>query len=77
MKYLLIGLIYIYKKIPGNFHKSCNFIPTCSTYAIDCLIKFPTFKAIKLIFKRIIRCNPFHTLTYDPAPEGDIKWRKS
>ena len=73
MKYFLISLIYIYKQIPGNFHNSCNFYPTCSTYAIECLKKFSTFKAIKLIIKRLIRCNSFHKLTYDPIPGGGIK----
>ena len=73
MKYFLIGIIYIYKKIPGDFHSSCNFYPTCSTYAIECLINFPLFKALKLIFKRLIKCNPFHNLAYDPIPKGDIK----
>ena len=73
MKYFLIGLIYIYKQIPGNFHNSCNFYPTCSTYAIDCLINFSTMKAILLISKRLLKCNPFHHLTYDPIPKGEIK----
>jgi len=73
MKYLFIGLIYIYKQIPGDFHNHCNFTPTCSTYAIECLIKFSTFKAIKLIIKRVAKCNPFHHLSYDPVPEGEIK----
>lgn len=73
MKYLLISIIYIYKQIPGEFHKYCNFTPTCSTYAIEALIKFSTLKAIWLILKRLLKCNPFHHLTYDPIPEGDTK----
>ncbi len=73
MKYLLLSIVYIYKKIPGDFHKSCNFTPTCSTYAMEALIKFPTWKALILIIKRLIKCNPFHHLSYDPVPEGDAK----
>ena len=73
MKYFLICMVYIYKNIPGDFHNHCNFTPTCSTYAMDALIKFPTGKAILLILKRLLKCNPFHHLTYDPIPEGDIK----
>ena len=73
MKYFLIGIIHIYKKIPGRFHDSCNFYPTCSTYAIECLMRFSTFKALKLIIKRLIKCNPLHNLSYDPVPEGELK----
>lgn len=73
MKYILIGLIHCYQQIPGDFHNYCNFTPTCSEYAIGCLNKFGFFKGSYLAIKRIIRCNPFHKLSCDPVPEGDIK----
>lgn len=73
MKYVLISLIYFYKQIPGDFHNRCNFTPTCSTYAIDCLISFSTFKALFLICKRLIKCNPFHKFSYDPISKGELE----
>lgn len=73
MKYILLSTIHIYKQIPGDFHEHCNFTPTCSTYAMDALKKYPTGKALILIFKRLLKCNPFHKLSYDPIPEGDVK----
>ena len=73
MKYLIIKLIKIYQKIPGPWHLACRYTPTCSEYAIGCLNKFGFFKGSYLAIKRIIRCNPFHKLSCDPVPEGDIK----
>lgn len=74
MKYILIGLIYCYQSIPSTFHGYCNFTPTCSEYAIGCLKNFGVFKGSYLAIKRILRCNSFHKLSYDPIPEkGGIK----
>ncbi|MBQ4634020.1 MAG: membrane protein insertion efficiency factor YidD [Bacilli bacterium] len=73
MKYFFIGLIHCYRLIPGNFHNYCNFTPTCSEYAIECLKNFGFFKGSFLTIKRLIRCNPFHKLSYDPIPKGDTK----
>ena len=73
MRYILISLIYFYKKIPGEFHNRCNFTPTCSTYAMECMINFNLFKALFLIFKRLIKCNSFHKFSYDPIPKGELK----
>lgn len=69
----MIGLIYFYKCLPLKSHNYCNFTPTCSTYAITAFEKFGFFKGTYLTIKRLIRCNGFHNLQYDPVPEGEIK----
>ncbi|MDR0351432.1 MAG: membrane protein insertion efficiency factor YidD [Puniceicoccales bacterium] len=38
----------------------CRFNPTCSDYAIIVLKKYGLFKALYLIIKRLIACNPFN-----------------
>lgn len=73
MKNILIELIKLYKKIPGNFHSNCRFTPTCSTYAIEALEKYGAIKGIYLSVKRIIRCNPWGSSGYDPVPERKKK----
>ena len=40
MKYICIYLIKLYQKIPGPWHNSCKFKPTCSNYAIGVLEEF-------------------------------------
>ncbi len=69
MKRLLIKLILIYQKIPGNFHNNCKYIPSCSNYAIEAINKYGAFFGLFLSLKRIVRCNPLSKGGYDPVPE--------
>lgn len=73
MKRLLIQIIRIYQKIPGDFHNHCNFIPTCSTYGIEALEEYGAFRGSYLTIRRILRCNPFHKGGYDPVPRRKKK----
>ncbi len=66
MKNLLIKLIKLYQRIPGKFHYSCKFYPTCSNYMIEAITKYGSVKGLYLGLKRIIKCNPFSKGGYDP-----------
>jgi len=68
MKKIIIGIIHFYQKIPGNFHASCRFIPTCSNYMITAIERFGVFYGGCLGIKRIFRCHPFGKYGYDPVP---------
>ena len=54
MKNVLIKLIKLYQKTPGNFHRQCKFYPTCSEYAIEAILKYGSLKGTYLAIKRII-----------------------
>lgn len=69
MKYILIKLINIYQKIPGNFHNNCRFYPTCSEYMKIAIYEYGSIKGIFLGIKRIFRCRPFGKKGYDPVPK--------
>ena len=69
MKYFIIGLIKIYQLVPGPWHKMCRYTPSCSNYTIDAIKTFGAFKGSILGFKRILRCNPWGGMGYDPVPE--------
>ena len=58
--------INIYQKVPGPWHNSCRFTPTCSEYAKQALSKYGFLKGWSLAIKRILRCNPFGKSGYDP-----------
>lgn len=63
----------MYQAIPGSFHDSCRFYPTCSNYAIEAIDKFGSIKGLWLTIKRLLRCRPFGKSGYDPVPERKIK----
>ncbi len=67
MKKLLIWIIRLYQKVPGNFHNYCRHYPTCSQYAIDAINEYGSVKGSFMAIKRILRCNPFGTKGYDPV----------
>lgn len=73
MKYLLIGIIKIYQLIPGPWHDGCRYTPTCSNYSITALKRFGAIKGSWLSIKRILRCNPWGGMGYDPVPKKEKK----
>ena len=64
----IIKLIKLYQKIPGKWHGSCKYYPTCSAYAIEALEKHGLFKGLYLSIGRVLRCNPWSKGGYDPVP---------
>ena len=73
LKNISIKLIELYQKIPGNWHYSCRFYPTCSEYTKEAINKYGFIKGWFLGIKRIIKCNPFGGSGYDPVPIKDNK----
>ncbi len=64
----LIRLIRLYKKyISPGLPPSCKYLPTCSDYAIDAIMKYGAFKGSFMAAWRILRCNPFSKGGYDPV----------
>jgi putative membrane protein insertion efficiency factor len=54
---------YIISPLLGN---NCRYLPTCSEYTKDSIIKFGLKKGIWLGFKRIIKCHPWGKSGHDP-----------
>lgn len=77
MKKLSLKLIKLYQSIPGPWHNSCRFYPTCSNYAYEAISKYGFFKGWFLSIKRIMRCNPFGGSGYDPVPCNLSKNKKT
>jgi len=69
MTKILILLIKFYQKgISPMLGPHCRYIPTCSEYARQALLRYGMFKGGWLAVKRICRCHPFHAGGYDPVP---------
>jgi putative membrane protein insertion efficiency factor len=73
IKGILIFLLDIYKKVFSGLLKAlfgggCRFTPTCSDYSREAIEKHGIFLGSALSVKRVIKCNPFTKVKYDPVP---------
>lgn len=70
MKKIMLKLIMFYKHniSPYKGRAYCNYVPTCSEYALEAIETYGALKGGFMAFKRILRCNPFVRGGYDPVP---------
>ena len=72
MKQVMLWLIRFYRSsISPCFPPCCNYIPTCSQYALEAVELHGAFRGGLLAFKRILKCQPLHrqkSIEYDPVP---------
>ncbi|MBO4252015.1 MAG: membrane protein insertion efficiency factor YidD [Clostridia bacterium] len=73
-KFLSVKLIRFYQKYLsfGN----CRYIPSCSEYMLEAILKHGFFIGLSLGCWRIIRCNPFSRGGFDKVPDKKsvVKW---
>lgn len=74
MKDLLILSIRFYQKfISPVTPPTCRFYPTCSNYGLEALKIHGLVKGSWLLFKRLIKCHPFHPGGIDLVPKEKTK----
>ena len=70
MKKILIAIINFYQKHISCWLEQknirCKYYPTCSEYSKQAIEKYGVIKGCLLSIKRILKCNPFFILGYDP-----------
>ena len=67
LTFSVISLINLYKYlISPLLGNNCRFLPTCSEYTKEAIIKFGLIKGTSLGFKRIIKCHPWGKSGHDP-----------
>jgi len=54
---------YLISPLLGN---NCRFLPTCSEYTRESIIKYGVIKGFWLGLKRIVKCHPWGKGGYDP-----------
>ena len=66
-KNIAISLINLYKYlISPLLGNNCRYLPTCSEYTKESIIKYGIVKGFWLGLKRISKCHPWRKGGYDP-----------
>ena len=66
-KNIAISLINLYKYlISPLLGNNCRYLPTCSEYTKESIIKYGVMKGFWLGLKRIAKCHPWGKGGYDP-----------
>ncbi len=65
----LLIFIALYRKLLSPFLVSrCRFLPTCSEYTAEAIVKYGAIRGMLMGLKRILKCHPFGGNGYDPVP---------
>ena len=65
---VLRALVRLYQlTLAGLFPPSCRFEPSCSHYAMEALRRHGAMRGTVLTVRRVLRCNPWGGLGYDPV----------
>ena len=69
-----IFFIRLYQKYLSK--GTCMYVPTCSQYMIEALIKHGFIVGLTLGILRILRCTPWCKGGFDKVPDkkSDLKW---
>jgi putative membrane protein insertion efficiency factor len=68
-RHLLAGLVRGYQLIISPLlPPSCRFMPSCSQYALEAIVRHGAVRGTWLAARRLVRCHPFHPGGFDPVP---------
>ena len=74
LKFLSVKFIRFYQKYLSK--KDCPYIPSCSEYTLEAILKHGFFKGWALGIIRICKCHPWSKGGFDKIPDkkSDVKW---
>ena len=68
-----LGLLRLYKVLLSPlFGGSCRFLPSCSDYAAEAVVRFGVLRGSLMAARRLARCHPLGSHGHDPVPD---RWR--
>ncbi|MBQ7617859.1 MAG: membrane protein insertion efficiency factor YidD [Desulfovibrio sp.] len=56
---------------------ACRFLPTCSAYAMEAILRHGIVRGGYLALRRLARCHPWGGSGYDPVPKLPTQPNKS
>lgn len=64
----LLGIQFYQRAVSPGLPPACRFQPSCSHYGYEAIEKYGLVKGGWLTVRRLARCHPFHSRSYDPVP---------
>lgn len=75
---VLRGLILVYRySLSAFMGRQCRYLPTCSEYAEEAVMRHGALAGSVMATARICRCNPWGGHGFDPVPRclpADARW---
>jgi hypothetical protein len=73
-RFLVAGLrVYKLAVSPLFFTGACRFLPTCSDYAREAVIRHGVLRGGWLALRRLGRCHPLCEAGHDPVPDTQAR----
>jgi putative membrane protein insertion efficiency factor len=70
MKSAATAILKLYKGLVSPLlPPACRYVPTCSEYASEAVVRHGFLHGVALAAWRVLRCNPFAQGGYDPVPK--------
>jgi putative membrane protein insertion efficiency factor len=71
MKSAAIAILKFYKGLVSPMlPPACRYVPTCSEYATEAVVRYGFWHGAALAAWRVLRCNPFARGGYDPVQKS-------
>jgi len=75
MKRFVLMVLGLYRRaVSPALGPCCRFEPSCSHYAMEALKTHGAVAGTVLTVRRVLRCNPWGGMGYDPVPAPGKTW---